>query len=135
MLIKYRVTGGSLCFGFTGAISEAYYSLKQLLHIWRLVSDHGKFFGLSFFRLQINIQIILGFIGMLIKCSSHYSFIVENLSWQLFIGLTLKVLLLYVILSTQQMLLELKVVCGVQMWRGVQCPFPNKDKAKPKGLR
>ena len=47
MLIKYRVTGGSLCFGFTGAISEAYYSLKQLLHIWRLVSDHGKFFGLG----------------------------------------------------------------------------------------
>ena len=89
MLIKYRVTGGSLCFGFTGAISEANYSLKQLLHIWRLVSDHGKFFGLSFFRLQINIQIILGFIGMVIKCSSHYSFIVENLSWQLFIGLTL----------------------------------------------
>ena len=84
MLIKYRVTGGSLCFRFTGAISEAYYSLKQLLHIWRLVSDHGKFFGLSFFRLQINIQIILGFIGMVIKCSSHYSFIVENLSWQLF---------------------------------------------------
>ena len=38
---------------------------------------------------QIIVLAYYPFIGMVIKCSSHYPFIVENLKWQPFIGLTL----------------------------------------------
>ena len=63
--------------------------LLLVKNTFRFGSNHHLTNGNILCGKRITVLAYYPFIRMVIKCGSHYPFIVENLTWQPFIGLTL----------------------------------------------